>query len=167
MWHACPYPPSNSSFVFLFQLARQSSVAYLARSLGRASFVDPSVVATAVQSLLDWAGQYLDQHVDEHVDASTAAPVQARGTPSSKGFETPVATRVRVRPRSWHGNHPRRSANGGDGGGMMQAPMSGVSSRSGGGGSGGVGVRSSRKSRLPDHTLCYSVCQAMFYVMCF
>ncbi|CAM9755659.1 unnamed protein product [Ectocarpus fasciculatus] len=150
------------------KLTRQSSVAYLASFLARASFVDPSLVSTAVQSLLDWAGQYLDQHVDASTAAAaaTAATVQAVGTPTSKGFETPVATRVRARPQSWHGNHPRRIANGG--GGMMQAPMSAVSSRSGAGGSGGVGVNgSSSKSRPADHMLFYSVCQATFYVMCF
>ncbi|CAN0411772.1 unnamed protein product, partial [Ectocarpus sp. 8 AP-2014] len=153
-----------------WQLTRQSSVAYLASFLARASFVDPSLVSTAVQSLLDWAGQYLDQYAD----ASVATPVQALGTPSSKGFETPVATRVRARPQSWHGNHPRRRANGGDGGGggMMQAPMSAMAARSGAGGSGGVGVgssssSSSSKSRPADHMLFYSVCQATFYVMCF
>ncbi|CAB1096312.1 unnamed protein product [Ectocarpus sp. CCAP 1310/34] len=150
------------------KLTRQSSVAYLASFVARASFVDPSLVSTAVQSLLDWAGQYLDQYAD----ASIATPVQALGTPSSKGFETPVATRVRARPQSWHGNHPRRSANGGDGGGgMIDAPMSAVASRSGVGGSGGVGVgsksSSSSKSRPADHMLFYSVCQATFYVMCF
>lgn len=76
---AYPCTPPNSSF-FSFQLTRQSSVAYLASFLARASFVDPSLVSTAVQSLLDWAGQYLDQYAD----ASIATPVQALGTPSSK-----------------------------------------------------------------------------------
>lgn len=80
MLSRCPIKP----LVFFVQLTRQSSVAYLASFLARGSFVDPSLVSTAVQSLLDWAGQYLDQHVDASTAAAAAATVQAVGTPTSK-----------------------------------------------------------------------------------
>lgn len=65
--------------VYALQLTRQSSVAYLASFLARGSFVDASLVSSSVQSLLDWAGQYLDQHAD-----ALAAPPQAIGTPGPK-----------------------------------------------------------------------------------
>lgn len=45
----------------------------------------------------------------------------------------------------------------------MQAPMSTMSIRS----STASVAGSSSKSRLADHMLFYSVCQATFYVMCF
>ncbi|CAM9149975.1 unnamed protein product, partial [Hapterophycus canaliculatus] len=154
------------------KLVRQSSVAYLASFLARGSFVEPSLVAAAVQSLLDWAGQYLDQHVD----GFTVPSQQTFSTPGSKAFQTPVASRVRARPQSWHGTKPPGSAgakaDGSSGGGPMPAPMSAMSAARAGVGAGNVGgggaSGSGTKSRaVADHMLFFSVCQATFYIMCF
>ncbi|CAM9260739.1 unnamed protein product [Scytosiphon promiscuus] len=149
------------------KMVRQSSVAYLASFLARGSFIDASLVSTAVQSLLDWAGQYLDQHGD-----GFTAPLQTTfGTPGSKAFQTPVASRVRARPQSWHGTKPTESAGAhGDGlsnGGTMPAPMSAMSAARAGVGGGSAGSSSSKSRAMADHMLFYSVCQATFYVMCF
>lgn len=70
--------------------------------------------------------------------------------PPSQGFETPVATRVRARPQSWHGMNPPGSM-GVNGRGAMLAPMSAKQGT----------------PRAADHMLFYSVCQATFYVLCF
>lgn len=126
------------------KLTRQSGVAYLASFLARGSFVESSLVSNAVGALLDWAGSYLDRHSD--VLAVPATP----GTSGAKGFETPVATRVRARPQSWHGMNPPGSM-GVNGRGAMLAPMSAKQGT----------------PRAADHMLFYSVCQATFYVLCF
>lgn len=54
-------------------------MAYLASFLARGSFVDASLVSSSVQSLLNWAGQYLDQH-----DDALAAPAPTMSTPGPK-----------------------------------------------------------------------------------
>lgn len=71
---------------FSLQLTRQSSVAYLASFLARGSFVDASLVSSALQALLDWAARYLDEHVDgSTLTASTPQTVSAgASTPGSK-----------------------------------------------------------------------------------
>lgn len=70
------------SALCLLQLTRQSSVAYLASFLARGSFVDASLVSSAVQALLDWAARYLDEHVDG-LAASTPQTLNM-STPGSK-----------------------------------------------------------------------------------
>lgn len=46
------------------QLTRQSSVAYLASFLARASYMEASTVSAALGVLLQWAQNYLDQNAD-------------------------------------------------------------------------------------------------------
>lgn len=50
--------------LFMLQLARQSSVAYLASFLARGLFLEASFVSKAVGSLLRWATDYVDRHED-------------------------------------------------------------------------------------------------------
>eukprot|EP00752_Nemacystus_decipiens_P007776 g6944.t1 len=155
------------------KLTRQSSVAYLASFLARGSFVDSSLVSSAVQALLDWAARYLDEHVDGLTVTASTPQTSIMSTPGSKSaFETPMARRSRARPQSWHGtNPPPGSANAGGprGGaaGVMPAPLSAVSARSVAGGGGSAHGSTSKGRAGADHMLFFSVCQATFYVMCF
>ncbi len=101
---------------------------------------------------------------------SRAPPCRPFHSLRLQAFETPVASRVRARPQSWHGSNPPGSAKAGGGGGgegeagAMQAPLSTMSVRSVAGSS---VSGSSSKGRAADHMLVFSVCQATFYVMCF
>lgn len=74
-------PPSSC---FFLQLTRQSSVAYLASFLARGSFVDASLVSSAVQALLDWAARYLDEHVDGLTVTASTPQTATMSTPGSK-----------------------------------------------------------------------------------
>lgn len=48
----------------MLQLARQSSVAYLASFLARGLFLEASLVSKTVGLLLRWATDYIDRHGD-------------------------------------------------------------------------------------------------------
>lgn len=70
--------------LFFVQLTRQSSVAYLASFLARGSFVDASLVSSAVRALLDWADRYLDEHVDGLTVTASTPQTATMSTPGSK-----------------------------------------------------------------------------------
>ncbi|CAM9396671.1 unnamed protein product [Discosporangium mesarthrocarpum] len=151
------------------KLIQQSSVAYLASYLARASFVKGEALSRPLSGLLEWAQAYLEEH--EGADVAGVGNIGLEGTPGRGEAQTPLPFDPKPsRPGSWH-NARARSRTRGVTRGVMSVTRSASASKvlphPQSFTSPGSACSAWRVGGGEEHRLFYSVCQASFYIMCF